>query len=73
MYLDFRMVNSKKLFSCLLTTEISSNMLVTCRGHLRTEHTRKEEHLSLGELTFQVGITGILRGKGYIMQAEKTE
>lgn len=67
------MVNSKKLFSCLLRTKIPSNMLVTCRGQLRTEHTREEEHPSLGELALQVGITGILQRKGYDMQAEETE
>lgn len=71
-YLDFRIVNSKKLFSWLFRTKIHSNMPVTCRGQLRTEHTGEEEHLSLGELTLQVGVTGILQRKGYDMQAEET-
>lgn len=52
-YLDFRKVNSKKSFSCLLRTKIPSNMPVTCRGQLMTEHTR-EEHLGLAEFTLQV-------------------
>lgn len=63
-------MNRKKLFSCLLRTKIPSNMLVTCRGQLRTEHTR-EEHRSLGELTLQAGVTGILQNKVMIRRQRK--